>query len=266
MRSTHNDSTRPPTKLSEHSTDAVEPLKCPFPDEILGYVQLRAIIVGHNPSEAAWRAGHYYANPTNWMWRILREVGIAPEHQIRGAVDDVKMPLVAGVGFTDVGSGHPGTHSSKFTSSHFSEWRQPFFDRIRAHTVRASSSMGCSCGVCGAPAVVAFAGKRQFIELFSSPEDQNEEQQPSLLTRKTRKRKYSHTEKITIRFGKQSMLPRGWPLPVESTEVWVLPSTSGAAPMSRAERYGPWKAFAQRLSLIPWPKKGINDPNCLKKV
>lgn len=22
---------------------------------------------------------HYYANPTNWMWRILKEVGIAPE-------------------------------------------------------------------------------------------------------------------------------------------------------------------------------------------
>ena len=27
-------------------------------------------------------AGHYYSNPTNWMWRILKETGIAPP-QIR---------------------------------------------------------------------------------------------------------------------------------------------------------------------------------------
>ena len=241
----------------------------PFPDEILGNLPLRAIIVGHNPSEAAWRAGHYYANPTNWMWRILRDVGIAPKDHIRGAVDDDKMPLVAGIGFTDVGSGHPGTHSSKFTSSHFSEWRQPFFDRLRDHTARASSSIGCSCGVCGAPAVIAFAGKRQFAELFSSPDDDpmhthTSQSNNGTLKRKRRAKQKAHKDRIT--FGKQSTLPPGWPLPTnwKGTEVWVLPSTSGAAPMSREERYGPWEALAQRLSALPWPQQ--YETNCQETV
>lgn len=43
--------------------------------------------VGHKPYvHVAWlhhpRVGHYYSNPTNWMWRILKETGIAPP-QIR---------------------------------------------------------------------------------------------------------------------------------------------------------------------------------------
>lgn len=238
----------------------------PFPDEILGNMPLRAVIVGHNPSEAAWRAGHYYANPTNWMWRILRDVGIAPKDHIRGAVDDGKMPLVAGIGFTDVGSGHPGTHSSKFTSSHFTAWRQPFFDRLRGHTARASSSIGCSCGVCGAPAVIAFAGKRQFVELFSSPDDDHTPTSASSKGTHKRKRntKPSKARKDTITFGKQSALPPGWPLPTKGTEVWVLPSTSGAAPMSRKQRYGPWEALAQRLSGLPWPQQ--YELNCQETV
>ena len=38
------------------------------------------------------------SNPSNWMWRILRETGIAPPDRIRGAHDDRLMPAVAGVG------------------------------------------------------------------------------------------------------------------------------------------------------------------------
>lgn len=33
--------------------------------EKLGDVPLRLIIVGHNPSEHAWKSGHYYSNPSN---------------------------------------------------------------------------------------------------------------------------------------------------------------------------------------------------------
>eukprot|EP00884_Botryococcus_braunii_P022302 jgi/Botrbrau1/8756/Bobra.0090s0029.3 len=55
--------------------------------ERLGDAPLRLIIVGANPSDAAWQTGHYYAHPANWFWRILKESGIAPQH-IRGAVDD----------------------------------------------------------------------------------------------------------------------------------------------------------------------------------
>ena len=64
----------------------------------LGTKPLRLILVGHNPSEHAWRSGHYYSNPSNRMWKILKETNIAPS-SIRGAEDDGKMVDAVGVGF-----------------------------------------------------------------------------------------------------------------------------------------------------------------------
>ena len=36
---------------------------------------------------------------------------------------------------------------------------------MAAHAERASLSVGCVCGRCGAPSIVAFSGKRPFVEL-----------------------------------------------------------------------------------------------------
>ena len=52
---------------------------------------------------------------------------------------------------------------------------------------------------------------------------------------------------------------QGWPFP-DSTEVWVLPSTSGAAPMTTAERFGTWQALAARLQEVPWPRRAACAP------
>ena len=79
----------------------------------LGSRPLRLILVGHNPSAHAWNSGHYYSHPGNRMWPILRETGIAPADLVRGCEDDGSMPESCGVGFIDVGVGHPGTDSSK---------------------------------------------------------------------------------------------------------------------------------------------------------
>lgn len=49
----------------------------------------------------------------------------------------------AGVGFVDVGIGHPGTHSHKFTSATFANWASVFYDRLSDHMRRASASIGC---------------------------------------------------------------------------------------------------------------------------
>ena len=38
-----------------------------------------------------------------------------------------------------------------------------------------------------------------------------------------------------------------WPFPRENTEVWVMPSTSGRAVISHADRYGPYIKLAQRM-------------------
>lgn len=54
------------------------------------------------------------------------------------------MPADAGVGFTDVGSGIPGTHSSHFDSATFQSWGSAFYARLAAHVARACDSIGCA--------------------------------------------------------------------------------------------------------------------------
>lgn len=206
------------------------------------------------------------------MWRILRETEIAPLSRIAGASDDYLMPEVAGVGFTDVGSGIPGTDSSQFTTAHFEAWRQPFYDRLAAHMTRASANIGCTCGTCGAPAVVAFSGKRQFSELFSAPSSsgrkKNLKKESNNAIISTTGLLIPPTEnnhdnfKVTtqavrpsdIPIGRQMVLPSGWPLPLDTTEVWVMTSTSGAAALTREKRYAPWQALAERIKQESWPR------------
>ncbi|KXZ56817.1 hypothetical protein GPECTOR_1g736 [Gonium pectorale] len=207
--------------------------------EKLGDAPLRLVIVGHNPSEHAWQSGHYYSNPSNLMWRILISTGIAPPGT-RGAEDDDRLPREAGVGFLDVGCGHPGTDSSSFASEVFDAWSRAFYSRLKAHMARAAASIGCTCGLCGAPRLVAFSGKRQFLELLN-------------VGRSGRDRAK------TVEFGPQSELPRGWPFP-RSTEVWVCSSTSGAAAMTKEQREGPYKRLAERLAREEWPRRG--PPAC----
>ena len=48
------------------------------------------------------------------------------------------------------------------------------------------------------------------------------------------------------------MLPPNWPLP-SSCEVWVLPSSSGRAAMTREQRSEPYERLADRFNVIPWP-------------
>eukprot|EP00890_Picochlorum_soloecismus_P005107 jgi/Picsp_1/5598/NSC_02957-R1_g u mismatch-specific dna glycosylase len=208
-------------------------------------VLLRLLIVGHNPSQVAWEKGHYYANPNNWMWRILIETGIADERFVFSADEDWLMPGKCGVGFTDVGSGVPGTRSGSFSSSYIRDsWRGPFFDRLRQISGRAGAYWKCRCSnMCGSPAIIAFSGKRQFIELFDS-----KEQSPDYEVIK------SNRCPVEIQYGRQHVLPSGWPLPGASAEVWVLPSTSGAAAMTRDDRFGPWQRLADRLGEIPFPR------------
>ncbi|KAL3151326.1 hypothetical protein ABBQ38_013161 [Trebouxia sp. C0009 RCD-2024] len=202
--------------------------------ERLGDQPLRLIIVGHNPSDHAWRSGHYYSNPSNWMWRILVATHIAPAH-VTGPQHDGCMPADAGVGFTDVGSGIPGTHSSHFDSATFQSWGSAFYARLAAHVARACDSIGCKCGKCGAPALVAISGKRQWSELIN-----------------TGRRGQNKITKFDV--GPQSLRPEGWPLPAH-TPVWVMTSTSGASPMTTEARMAPWHNLSQHLTQVSWPRE-----------
>jgi TDG/mug DNA glycosylase family protein len=145
---------------------------------------LRLIVLGHNPSDAAWAAGHFYGHGSNKMWPLLARVGVSPPGTPPGPADDL-LPRTSGVGFLDVGTGHPGTQSAAFSSADFARWRPAFYARLRAHVAAASARVGgdggggccCSCGACGAPVAVAFAGKRQFQELLALPPMTKEEEE-----------------------------------------------------------------------------------------
>ena len=84
------------------------------------------------------------------------------------------------------------------------------------------------------PAVVAFAGKRQYGQLFD----------------RVPKR---------IETGKQEpdALPPGWPFRAKgegATEVWVLPSSSGRAAMTKEAREGPYVELGKKLRGVAWPR------------
>ncbi|CAM9187365.1 unnamed protein product [Sphacelaria rigidula] len=207
---------------------------------------LRLIIVGHNPSDTAWQQGHYYANPSNRMYKLLATAKIIPVGFT--ASDDDRCPITCGVGFTDVGFSIPGTVSSEFKKTDLHTWREGFFKRLKAHAERAAATAALSergkeegaepaeSAACGYPKIVAFAGKRQWEELFYDAST-------------TAKAQTRGGKNGTFRFGLQPAMlrPPGWPFPSERTEVFVVPSSSGAAAMTTAARTEPYIELGRRL-------------------
>lgn len=144
------------------------------------------------------------------------------------------------------------------------------------HDLHACGCAGCVCGRCGAPSIVAFSGKRQFVELLNvgrggraagkggggggrgrsgaggrgSGGSGGGEQTG-------RGGGNAKVASPSVPIGPQQpgtvALAMGWPLPA-STEVWVLTSTSGAAAMRLEEREAPYAALARRLQQVPWPR------------
>jgi hypothetical protein len=51
---------------------------------------------GHNPSEHAWTLGHYYSNPSNRMWKLLRLGRIIPQEY--AAEDNNRLAAELGLG------------------------------------------------------------------------------------------------------------------------------------------------------------------------
>lgn len=47
---------------------------------------------------------------------------------------------------------------------------------------------------------------------------------------------------------------QGWPLP-QSTEVWLLPSTSGASALTNEERGAPFREVSKQIGCLEWPRR-----------
>lgn len=171
---------------------------------------LRLLFIGHNPSEAAWSSGHYYANPSNRFWALLRESAIIPMDMEVPA--DWELPSTEGIGFCDLGR-QPGNDSQAFGREVLREWRSDLFERLSVHAAQAGAG----------PRVVAFSGKRQWKVLFEP-----------------------HLARCEHGLQPSSLRPDGWPLP--DAIIWVLPSSSGRAAMSSAQRLTPYQQLAEFLA------------------
>ncbi|ETL82822.1 hypothetical protein L917_17089 [Phytophthora nicotianae] len=210
--------------------------------------RLRLLIVGHNPSDHAWKTGYSYSNPTNRMWMLL--TGTLSPHSWEGVVPSTAsimeqniLPTVHGVGFTSIGL-VPGNDASKYGKATMEAWRDSFFQRLRRHAAQVclndhdaivkqedegEEAQQTECTLPHAPILIAFSGKRQFSWLFSPPLSKIEN------------------------YGKQTRFPPGWPRELRAdSEVWVLPSSSGRAAMTTAQRTLPYQQLAERLHQIPW--------------
>mmetsp|Transcript_65043 Transcript_65043/g.174658 ORF Transcript_65043/g.174658 Transcript_65043/m.174658 type:complete len:187 (+) Transcript_65043:297-857(+) len=158
--------------------------------------RLRILILGHNPSQIAWTTGTSYGNPSNHFWPIMRRCGVVNV----GNTEPIwrlnnMLPDMAGIGITDLGC-VPGSDAATFSRDVLREWRTDLYRRMRAHLFRCSVLAGVSDHELQdfAPAIVAFTGKRHFVDLFDRPCCRP----PS--------------------YGPQVLRPDGWPYP-NRTEV-----------------------------------------------
>ena len=145
------------------------------------------------------------------------------------------LPAAAGIGVLDVGAGVVDTQLAAFSSSHFEAWAPSFYARLEAHAAAVGNAVSCVCDGCGAPAILAATGKRQWQDL---------------LVAGTGSRSLPQVE-----YGLQppSLRPRAWPLP-PTTAVWLLTSTSGAAALTNEARAAPWAALGAEVAGVPWPR------------
>ena len=198
---------------------------------------LRLLIVGHNPSETAWQTGFPYANATNRFWRLMQLAELVPPGFV--AADADAAPALLGLGITDVGCA-PGSDAAAFKRPVMRAWRDELYGRLRAHCARAAAWAGSDVAgadeaalAAFAPRVIAFSGKRQWAELFEPP-------------------------LACFAHGLRPERPPGWPAALlGGSEVWVLPSSSGRAVMSKEEREGPYRQLGARVAQLSWPLQSV---------
>jgi len=150
------------------------------------------------------------------MWKLLRVGGIIPEDW---TVDDnPRMPSDLQIGFTDMGC-VPGNDAIIYKRREMKAWRFDMYSRLQGHVSRVNAwkrfllesetatyteAEDIESLDAGAPLIVAFTGKRQYAQLFDPP-----------------------LRRVPAGLQATDSLPPGWPL--QASQVWVLPSSSGRA-------------------------------------
>lgn len=173
---------------------------------------LRVIFIGHNPSTQSWETCAPYAHPSNRFWNLLARAEIAPPQSCKPKLHKT-FPTRHGIGFIDLFVTSGSDASQVRPNAHReTEWRVDFQTRL-AH------------GTCGnPPTVLACVSKIVAKKL-----------QPGWKGA----------------FGPVGT-GREWSLQgFEDSEIWVLPSSSGRAPMTWEARLAPYQRLADRLAREP---------------
>ena len=206
--------------------------------------RLKLIIVGHNPSNQSWLKGHYYANPSNRMWFLLRKANLVPSHF--DCTNDVDCPAACGIGFTDVMTGICETDCSEFSDRYVSSFKTSFYSRLVDHVKRVKE---CDSDSDAYPHIIAFAGVRQWKLLFSK-HSLNKVSTAALRFEQLCKFELNDHNSTNSSYGIQHSLPSDWPQQLDHSLVFTLPSSSGAAAMTNEQRETPYRKLGYLFSKI----------------
>lgn len=205
-----------------------------MPDAAQNDLPLHSIFVGHNPSIATWQSGYYFANPSNQFWKLLKQsqllvtksgiskthatsnmqTGETNSHHLEKTQRNEQIMLANGFGFTDFIES-PGNDANAITKEEIKAAKDIFATRIEKYANDINSQLKRIC----------FIGKKQWKQQFT----------PNL------KRCKHGLQDAELR-------PLHWPKRIKELEVWVLPSPSGRAVISKQERLHSYAQLADILN------------------
>lgn len=169
-----------------------------------------------------WLHGFNYGNPTNRMWKLLTGQlggvefdGLLPKSLDVAAQNE--LPSQYHIGFADVGL-LPENDAAKVD---LKPWIASFYARLARHVKDVQLAEGND--EYKGPRCLAFTGKGQFQALYPGGVKQ-------------------------LEFGVLSERvgwPASFPISRAHTTIFILPSSSGRAVMTHAERIAPYAALAQ---------------------
>jgi len=179
------------------------------------YGRMRVLFLGHNPSAKSWDDEAPYAHGSNRFWKLLDSSGLAQSSLCIPALH-VRYPKELGYAFADL------VVTKGSVASEIKDTIVP--STICARILEESGGM--------APRILACVSKSVAEKMLSG-----------------------WNKKGGEGFGKVG-IGSDWGFEgggFEDTQIWVLPSTSGRAPMKWEDRLEPFRMIAEAIKEHPWP-------------
>jgi TDG/mug DNA glycosylase family protein len=195
----------------------VQNYRAKIPDVSNDALPMHTLFVGHNPSISTWKTGHYFANPTNHFWKLVTKSGLIDSINDEDKTNNIQINddfmVTRGFGFIDFIES-PGNDANAIIKAAIDANRAEFPKRIENYANSINSQLKRLC----------FVGKKQWKQQFSQ-----------------------NLSKCDHGLQDIELRPKHWPIQIKKLEVWVLPSPSGRAVISSAERLESYILLAKEL-------------------